>query len=311
MTIQEMNERRQELGFSYKHLSELSGVPLGTVQKVLGGFTEHPRFETIKALETVLRESVPGTSGHYYRIPPGPADYVREATPAYGKGHKSGAGAGRTRGTNQTPVYIQKGNERIYPRQGTYTVADRDSLPDEIRTELIDGVLYEMAAPVRFHQFLVGQIFKRLDDFVLENDGPCVPLLSPSDVQLDNDEWTMVQPDIFVLCKEEQKTEETITRGAPDMVVEVLSPSTRNKDLYIKTAKYANAGVREYWVVDPRLERVIVHDFAHEGEIALYGFGAQVPVRIWDGRCVIDLGEIIGRWDRVFGKGAREDRPDR
>lgn len=105
----------------------------------------------------------------------------------------------------------------------------------------------------------------------------------------------MVVPDISVVCENDRFTEQYLD-GAPDLVVEVLSPSTRKKDMTLKLGKYAAAGVREYWIIDPKKETVIVYEFSREDEadtqIHFYTFENQIPVGIWNGECVVDFVEI-------------------
>ena len=105
----------------------------------------------------------------------------------------------------------------------------------------------------------------------------------------------MVVPDITVVCQKDKYTEQYLD-GVPDMVVEVLSKSTKKKDMTLKLGKYAKAGVREYWVVDPKKETVIVYKFSredeNEAEIYFYTFANQIPVGIWDDECIVDFAEI-------------------
>ena len=115
--------------------------------------------------------------------------------------------------------------------------------------ELIDGVLYDMAAPTGIHQVVGGEIHAMLREYIRSKKGRCLPMYSPIDVQLDCDNKTIVQPDVLVLCDTSRLSGNTIW-GAPDFVVEVLSKSTRKKDMFVKLNKYMNAGVREYWMVD-------------------------------------------------------------
>ncbi|MEE1114602.1 MAG: Uma2 family endonuclease, partial [Eubacterium sp.] len=123
-------------------------------------------------------------------------------------------------------------------------------------------------------------------------------------VQLDEDEYTMLEPDLFVLCGERKKQlEAACTVGAPDLVIEVLSPSTRSKDMHIKGRKYMNAGVREYWMIDPRNKKVLIDRFSPmEGErepdvdVSLYGFHDRIPVGIAEGACEVDFEKI---WKKI------------
>lgn len=248
MTIQEMKERKKELGYTYAQIAELSGVPLGTVQKVFNGATSAPRYETLRALEQLLGES------HDM--------YIREAQNIYGS-----------------------------KKQGEYTLEDYYEIPDDIRVELIDGVFYNMTAPTSPHQLIAGYIYARLLGHAMEKKGPCLPMISPLDVQLDCDDKTMVQPDVVIICDRDKIINRCIY-GAPDFVIEVLSKSTRKKDMVIKLNKYMNAGVREYWMIDPVKKTVIVYDFDNEEYPVIYGFDAKIPVQIWNGECIIDFQEV-------------------
>ena len=258
MTIKEMKDRKRELGLTNKMIAERSGVPLSTVQKVFSGATSYPREETIRALENILKP-------RFFYDMPAPVGYsslaVRDALPAY--------------------------NEKRL-----YTLEDYLALPDDLRVELIDGVFYDMAAPHGVHQTIIGYLHMQFRLFVKENKGPCFPFLSPFDVQLDCDDKTVVQPDVMIICDREKLRNGRIF-GAPDLVVEVLSPSTRKKDMQLKMFKYGNAGVREYWLVDPEKRVVIQYDLVENTPPAIYGTDAEVPVLIWDGKCRISVGEMF------------------
>ena len=253
MTIEQMRERKQELGYTYEQIADLSGVPLGTVQKVFGGVTASPRYDTLRALEQVFQKKEPM--------------YVKESAPPY-----------------EAEVRREK-------RQGEYTVEDYRALPEEQRMELIDGVLYDMAAPTGIHQLIGGEIYAVLRDYIRTQKGKCLPMYAPIDVQLDCDDKTIVQPDVLVLCDVRKLSGNTIS-GAPDFIVEILSPSTRKKDMFIKLEKYMTAGVREYWMVDAEKKKVLIYDFEHENYPILFGFDAEVPVGIFEGQCKVDFGEI-------------------
>ena len=148
----------------------------------------------------------------------------------------------------------------LMKKQGEYTIEDYYALPDECRVELIDGFIYNMSAPSARHQALIGELFFRFRQHILKNKGKCFPFMSPINVQLDEDDRTMVQPDVIVTCNRD-KIRNREYYGAPDLVIEVLSPSNRPKEQRRKYQKYKNAGVREYWVVDPAKKRVTVYDF--------------------------------------------------
>ena len=173
---------------------------------------------------------------------------------------------------------------------GDFTYGDYLALPDERRVELIDGVFYDMGAPNNCHQIIVGQLYVMFLNCIKDHP-ECMVLLSPLDVMLDNDEKTTLQPDLMVLC-DLSKMKKGRIFGAPDLVVEVISPGSRKKDLGIKVTKYMNAGVREYWVLDYERGKVIIYEMEKDMDVTLYPFDGEIPVGISGGRCQIPVGEI-------------------
>jgi hypothetical protein len=135
---------------------------------------------------------------------------------------------------------------------------------------------------------------RKISNFILEKGGSCLPLMSPIDVQLDCDEKTMVQPDVVILCDEEKLCKWGIF-GAPDFVLEVISPSTKKKDYTKKLSKYMAAGVKEYWILDPYQQKLIVYYFESETCPTIYGFQDPVSVGIYDGELEIQF-EHIRKW---------------
>ena len=182
-------------------------------------------------------------------------------------------------------------------KQGEYTLEDYYNLPDDQRAELIDGVLYNMSSPTTYHQLVIAQIVYQFMKCV-EGHEECEVFFSPLDVQLDMDNKTMVQPDIIVLCDRSKMTERCVY-GAPDFVLEVLSPSTEKKDKIIKLHKYLNAGCREYWIVDPDEETVTVYDFERDLISIRHTFEETIPVGISEGRCKIDFKPVKEKLDQA------------
>lgn len=148
-----------------------------------------------------------------------------------------------------------------------YTYGDYVEWDDDERRELIDGRPYAMSAPNVAHQRLVGSIHGQL--YVQLQGARCEALVSPLDVRLprhgepDDDVVDVVQPDVIVVC-DPSKLDLRGCRGAPDLVLEVLSPSTADHDRVTKLALYERHGVREYWVVQPVERLVTAH--LHDGE---------------------------------------------
>ncbi len=252
MTIDEMRQKKKEKGYTYAQIADLSGVPLGTVQKVFSGETEKPRYDTLLALEQLFTDT----------------PVLRESA-------------------------LYKHNGR-YERNGSYTLDDYYALPDEQRVELIDGYFYDMSSPTFGHQSIGGEIHRQIANYIMEHGGDCRPFIAPVDVQLDCDNKTMVQPDVGIVC-DPSKIKRFGIYGAPDFLVEVISPSTKKKDYALKLSKYMEAGVREYWILDFRQEKILVYFFESDIYPVIYGFDQPVPVNIYDGNLKIDFSNIA-RW---------------
>lgn len=101
----------------------------------------------------------------------------------------------------------------------------------------------------------------------------------------------MVQPDILILCDKPKIKDHII--GAPDFIIEILSPGTKKNDMTIKLDKYRRAGIREYWMVDPEKECIVSYFFEESENPVIYGSEAEVPVKICDGDLKLDFGEIF------------------
>lgn len=248
MDLEQMKYYKKLHGYTMAQLSEHSGVPLGTLQKIFNGETKNPRYDTLKAIEKVLR--------------PEESNIICEALTEYGV------------------------------KEGAYTLEDYYALPDERRVELIDGTFYDLAAPSVSHQAVSARLGHMIYDHIEKKKGECMVFQAPVDVQLDCDNKTMVQPDVIVVCDRDRISDRCIM-GAPDFVIEILSPSTMKKDGTLKLHKYANAGVREYWMIDIKRKKVITHFFEEDDVVpCLYGFDSEIPVRIFGGELKIDFRQM-------------------
>jgi Uma2 family endonuclease len=175
-----------------------------------------------------------------------------------------------------------------------YTYADYLTWPDDVRYELIEGVPYMMSpAPTRAHQSVLGYIFRKIGDYL--EDGKCEVFVAPFDVRLnaDTEDDTVVQPDILVVCDESKIGDKAIV-GAPDMVVEVLSPSTETHDRKVKYDLYENSGVKEYWIVDPRARLVETYVLVGDRYTrSAYLPAEKIPIAIFKGKLCLDLQRVF------------------
>ena len=174
-----------------------------------------------------------------------------------------------------------------------YTYADYCTWDDDQRWEIIDGIPYAMAAPLIVHQQISVNMLRQLANFL--EDKPCRVFHAPVDVLLnaagDNDD-DVFQPDIIVVCDHEKITEKYIN-GAPDMVIEIISPSTASYDKVRKFNKYQRAGVRELWIVEPADKTVQVYILENGRYIAAnFGETDAIPVHVLEG-CEISLPEVF------------------
>lgn len=172
---------------------------------------------------------------------------------------------------------------------------------DEERWELIDGVPFNMTpAPVRRHQGILMRVSLIVGNFL--SGKPCQAYFAPFDVRLpdkseqdDNDVPTVVQPDLVVIC-DEKKLDDRGCRGAPDLVVEILSPSTSRKDIGVKFSLYERHGVREYWIIHPAEESLMVFTLGEDGRYGRpqgYGRGDMATSIVLEG-LELDLEEVFG-----------------
>ena len=285
-TMEELRKRRKETGMTYQLISEKSGVPVPTLQKLFSGTTRFPRFDTLEKISAVLfpEAGMPGESRAEPAVQTaGGPDLVRDGNAAY-------------RAERKYPELVVSNDlpgpdawrELLKKPQGTFTVSDYEQIPEWERYELIDGVLIKLESPTVEHQQIVVFLTIQFSRFAEEENCDCLVLCAPCDVQLDCDERTMVQPDVLVICDERRVTKKRGV-GAPDLCIEILSPSTRLKDMLLKKYKYERAGVREFWVVDPETERVTVYDFEHGVAERTYSFDDRVPVGICGGTHAVDF----------------------
>lgn len=160
------------------------------------------------------------------------------------------------------------------------TIEDIYALPDGERAELIDGKIYYMAPPGWTHQKISRRLHQAIANYIDSREGICEVLAAPFAVFLSNDNTNYVEPDLSVIC-DPSKLDEKGCHGAPDWIIEIVSPSSKQRDYMIKLFKYRTAGVREYWIVDPEKQRVMVYGFEND-TFEQYDFGEDIPVGIYE-----------------------------
>ena len=279
MTVSELVNKKKEYGYSNEYIYQKTGVPVSTIQKIFSGTTSTPRRKTLEALSKLFEESsqkyiLPDSYGFFSKESASNISFVSEEASEYQTTEGSGA------------LDLKAGHDK--------TLADYLALPDDIRVEMIDGVFYDMASPSSIHQQMSIHLSSLLFNHIMANNGSCVPFSAPMDVQLDCDDKTIVEPDVFVVCDRNKIKKQRIV-GAPDFIIEILSPNYWFHDTIRKLKKYKKAGVREYWIVAPDAQKIIVYFFEKSPDPEEYSFADEIPVNIWNGKLKINFKEIFDR----------------
>lgn len=259
MNVDDLKKLKKEAGLTNEEISELSSVPVSTVNKIFSGATQNPRYATLLAIEQVLvkKEKLPFTYNEIYQEPM----VIQEEVAAY----------------------------RYSARK--YEEADIEKLSEFTRAELIDGKLYVMATPNRIHQYLSMQISFQFHLHIKGKNGKCHVYTAPFGVRLFDDARTYVQPDISVICRKDIMDEKGC-QGAPDLVVEIVSPSNASHDYITKMVQYQKAGVREYWIVDPEQHMTTVVNFENAEKSNQYTFEETIVSGLLEG-LEIQISELL------------------
>ena len=194
------------------------------------------------------------------------------------------------------PVSAWAGATAMSVGDAVYTAEDYWNLPDGQRAELIDGELYDLAAPSRTHQRLVLGIGRAASEYIESHKVPCEADIAPFAVNLRSDDSTFVEPDVLVVCDKSQLSDRGC-EGAPDFIVEVVSPSSRRMDYATKNALYSDAGVREYWIVDPALRRTTVYYYERDPAPLVLPFDMPIESGVCPGFRVV-VADVTGERDR-------------
>ena len=161
-----------------------------------------------------------------------------------------------------------------------YTIADIEALPDGERAELIDGEMFMMATPMTVHQRILVKLILKIGSYIEQNKGNCELLPAPFGVFIKKDDRNYVEPDISVICHGD-RLDEKGCHGAPDWVIEIVSPSSRKMDYVRKTKLYQETGVREYWIVDPNKEMVTVYHEKQWDVPVCHSFAERIQAGIY------------------------------
>lgn len=168
-------------------------------------------------------------------------------------------------------------------KQISYTIKDIYNLPEGKRAELINGQIYMMAPPSTKHQKLISALHGKIYNYIESHNGNCEIIPAPFAVFLkDNDEnESYVEPDISVIC-DPDKIDDKGCHGSPDWIIEIVSASSRKMDYSRKQFLYLEAGVLEYWIVDPIKETILIYRQSEDWVPLFTRFGEKVKSGIYD-----------------------------
>lgn len=177
----------------------------------------------------------------------------------------------------------------------TVTLEQYENFPDDKRVEVFDGIVYDMASPSQEHQTISMELSTIINTYIKSQNGSCRVFHAPFDVKLSDNPLTIVQPDLMIIC-DKDKLDGKRCNGAPDFVIEIVSPGNPADDYIRKLYYYKNAGVREYWIVDPRRKIITVNYFEGDMLNVQYSFDAVIKVNIYQD-LFIDFAEIAHALD--------------
>lgn len=161
------------------------------------------------------------------------------------------------------------------------TLKQYEELPEDQRAEVFEGIVYDMASPSQEHQTISMELSTLINTYIKERNGSCRVFHAPFDVKLSDKPLTIVQPDIMVIC-DKNKLDGKRCNGAPDFVIEIVSPGNPADDYIRKLYYYKNAGVREYWIIDPRRKTVTINYFENNMLNIQYSFDSVIKVNIYE-----------------------------
>ena len=293
MKIDEIRQRKKKLKLTTYQLALLADLPQGTVSKILTGETKNPSYLTIEKIDETLQQEEMKARLEAYTT--AMHKYFSEHPEDEGDQKKFEEIYRSENNLNDAPIPFavsKDGDTSIYGNLGLQnnrmTASQLHKMGESQELQLIDGsvIISQMAGAS--HQRMVKKLGRAISDFIDDNNGQCEVFDLGVNVYLNEDEYTLVIPDIVVICNPGQIDEKGI-QGAPDWVIEVVSPSSRQIDYHKKLYKYMDAGVREYWIVDMDRQMVSVCINGEPMQVTIYAFEDTIPVFIYDGKLSVDM----------------------
>lgn len=182
----------------------------------------------------------------------------------------------------------------VQPQPFITTMEEYEALPGDTRAEVFDGQISYMSSPSQSHQTILTELLVSIRNYLRRKGGECQVFPAPFDVKLSGRPLTIVQPDLMIVC-DKDKLDGKRCNGAPDFIIEIVSPGNPSDDYIRKLYYYKNAGVREYWIVDPRRKTVTVDYFEKNMLNIQYTFDSTIKVNIYDDLLISfsDIAELL------------------
>ena len=288
LDIEKLRERKKKLKLTTAEIASMAELPVSTVSKIMTGETKNPSYVTIEKINEVLARKEMLRRIYVY------FESLKEFIALNPEKSIDQIEYGRKYFKEHSKDYDFSGD--IYGNlaldKQKITLENIHQLGEDKQIELLDGHLIYNEAPNVKHQLLVQNIGRVIDAYISANNGNCRMFNVGINLYFEDDDNTLLIPDIVVLCDDSKLGESGIT-GSPDWIIEVVSPSTRRADYNNKMHKYMCQGVREYWIIDPEKERVTTYIQGEPMMAYVYGFEDVIPVYIYDGQLEIRIKDYI------------------
>ncbi len=292
--LNEIKNRKKKLKLTTAVVADRAGLPVSTVSKIMTGETKNPSYATIEKIERVLaQEEMYRRVYAYFKLLKEYIDGHTDETVdqiEFEKNYK--------RENNISFLIVNSLQEKTGELTDGNVALDKKlnidflhELGEDKQIELINGHLIYNEAPNLKHQMIVQNLGRIIDDFIRSNNGKCRMFNVGVNLYFEEDDNSLLIPDLVVLCDDSKLSEAGIT-GPSDWIIEVVSKSTRRVDYNEKLHKYMGTGVREYWIVDPEKERVTTYIEGEPMMAYIYGFDDEIPVYIYDGKLSICINHL-------------------
>ena len=292
--LNEIKNRKKKLKLTTAVVADRAGLPVSTVSKIMTGETKNPSYATIEKIERVLaQEEMYRRVYAYFKLLKEYIDGHTDETVdqiEFEKNYK--------RENNISFLIVNSLQEKTGELTDGNLALDKKlnidflhELGEDKQIELINGHLIYNEAPNLKHQMIVQNLGRIIDTFIHSNNGKCQMFNVGVNLYFEEDNNSLLIPDLVVLCDDSKLSESGIT-GTPDWIIEVVSRSTRRVDYNEKMHKYMGTGVREYWIVDPEKERVTTYIEGEPMMAYIYGFDDEIPVYIYDGKLSICINHL-------------------